>query len=61
MAFFDKEQNKAGALTTMLETDAANIKNMAGPTLGVALQSIFCLVVGLAIAFYYSWRMSLVM
>eukprot|EP00357_Protocruzia_adherens_P031766 CAMPEP_0115024098 /NCGR_PEP_ID=MMETSP0216-20121206/32936_1 /TAXON_ID=223996 /ORGANISM="Protocruzia adherens, Strain Boccale" /LENGTH=1278 /DNA_ID=CAMNT_0002397893 /DNA_START=41 /DNA_END=3877 /DNA_ORIENTATION=+ len=59
--FFDKEENRSGALVTMLESQASAVKNASGPVLGTSLQSLSSLLFGLILAFIFSWRMSLVL
>ncbi|CAK4101791.1 unnamed protein product [Aphanomyces euteiches] len=60
IAWFDDRKNSSGALTTRLATDSAAIRSMTAETLNAILINIATLVVAFSIAFYYSWRMTLI-
>ncbi len=61
IAFFDKEENSTGALTTRLSDDAAKVNKILGASLGQLLQLVFCLGFALMLAFGASWQMALLM
>ncbi|KAL1745562.1 P-loop containing nucleoside triphosphate hydrolase protein [Schizophyllum fasciatum] len=60
VAFFDKDDNNAGALTSSLSENAQKINGLASLTLGIIVQSISTFVCGIAIGTAYSWRLGLV-
>ncbi|XP_063678804.1 ATP-dependent translocase ABCB1-like [Bolinopsis microptera] len=60
MGYFDLPENSIGALTTRLSEDAAAIKGATGVRIGSMLQNIIGLGVGIGIAFFASWRLTLV-
>lgn len=60
IAFFDDEKNSVGSLTTRLAEDTAMINKAFGMTIAKQLQASFTLIIGLIIAFYSSWKITLV-
>ncbi|KAJ3323513.1 Multidrug resistance protein 1 [Boothiomyces sp. JEL0866] len=60
IAFFDMEENSAGALTSKLSEEANLVMGLTGPFFGAVLQSIAGVLVGLIIAFISCWQLSLV-
>lgn len=75
IAWFDRPENASGILTSRLASDTtlvqvlllfnsriANTKNqgMMGMRLALTVQNFFSIAVGLAIAFYYGWKLTLV-
>ena len=60
IAFFDRDENTTGALTSTLAKDAQSIEGLGGATLGQILQSIVTLVAGIIIALAWNWRLGLV-
>ncbi|OQR92805.1 ATP-binding Cassette (ABC) Superfamily [Achlya hypogyna] len=61
MAWFDDAKHSPGALTTRLATDSAAIRSMTAETLNAVLVNASSLGVGFGFAFYYSWKMTLVL
>mmetsp|Transcript_26696 Transcript_26696/g.30700 ORF Transcript_26696/g.30700 Transcript_26696/m.30700 type:complete len:1257 (-) Transcript_26696:252-4022(-) len=59
--FFDREENKSGALVTMLETHAASVKNASGSMLGTATQSASAGILAIIIAIAFSWKLGLIL
>eukprot|EP01101_Sappina_pedata_P007178 TRINITY_DN374_c0_g1_i1.p1 TRINITY_DN374_c0_g1~~TRINITY_DN374_c0_g1_i1.p1 ORF type:complete len:1278 (+),score=466.09 TRINITY_DN374_c0_g1_i1:299-3835(+) len=60
ISWFDREDRSTGALTTRLATDASLVQGMIGQRLGLLLQNIIGVIAGLSIAFYSSYKMTLV-
>ncbi|CAK4514418.1 unnamed protein product [Aphanomyces euteiches] len=60
IGWFDDSKNSSGALTTRLATDSAAIRSMTAETLNAVLINVATLSVAFGIAFYNSWRMTLV-
>jgi ATP-binding cassette subfamily B (MDR/TAP) protein 1 len=59
IAWFDNDENSAGALTTRLATDSAAIRTMTAETLNVVFVNVSTLGIAFGIAFSQSWQMSL--
>ena len=59
-AWFDKEENSSGRLATRLEEDTVNIRGAVSDNVSVAAQNLTVMAGGLAIAFAYSWKLTLV-
>lgn len=60
VAFFDREENNTGELTTRLAVDARNVNEMITKVWGDCTQLVVSTIVGLAIAFSYSWELTLI-
>lgn len=60
IAFFDKEENTAGALTSFLSTETTHLAGMSGSTLGTILLVTTTLVVGFVISLAVGWKLALV-
>ncbi|KAJ1968363.1 hypothetical protein H4R35_006451, partial [Dimargaris xerosporica] len=59
-AFFDDRANGTGVLCSKLSTESERVKSLAGQILAAAFQSIVLLALGLGIAFYAAWQLTLV-
>ncbi|XP_055456156.1 bile salt export pump-like [Psammomys obesus] len=60
IGWFDDLRNSPGVLTTRLATDASQVQGAAGSQVGVMVNSFSNIVVAIIIAFYFSWKLSLV-
>ncbi|KAI9482877.1 MAG: P-loop containing nucleoside triphosphate hydrolase protein [Benjaminiella poitrasii] len=60
VGFFDEDENHAGALTSRLAVDAKNVNEMVTKVWGDVIQVIVTCIVGLVIAFVYSWTLTLI-
>lgn len=60
IAYFDKEENSTGHLTSSVSDWAQKINGLFGVTAGVIIQSIFTLLGGAIVGLCYGWRVSLV-
>lgn len=60
VGFFDEEENNTGALTTKLAVDARNVNEMITKTWGDLTQLCASVICGLAIAFTFSWELTLI-
>ncbi|RCI04303.1 Multidrug resistance protein 1, partial [Rhizopus stolonifer] len=60
IGYFDREENNAGALTSRLAIDARNVNEMVTKVWGDVTQLCVTLIVGLVIAFVYSWALTLI-
>ena len=59
--WFDQATITPGALSQSLATDAINIKALSGERTATSISQSFTLLISLAVAFYMSWQMTLVM
>jgi ATP-binding cassette subfamily B (MDR/TAP) protein 1 len=59
IAYFDDPNNPTGALTTRLATDASAIQGATGFRMGMMLQAVGSLSVGIIIGFIFSWKFAL--
>ncbi|KAK1580500.1 ABC transporter [Colletotrichum navitas] len=60
VAFFDKEENTAGALTSFLSTETTHLAGLSGVTLGTLLMVSTTLIAALALAISIGWKLALV-
>ncbi|KAL8673835.1 MAG: hypothetical protein Q9168_001747 [Polycauliona sp. 1 TL-2023] len=60
IAFFDKEENSAGALTSFLSTETTHLAGMSGTTLGTILVVTTTLVAAIALSCSIGWKLALV-
>lgn len=60
IAFFDKEENSAGALTSFLSTETTHLAGMSGVTLGTILTVVTTLVAAFAVSLAIGWKLALV-
>ncbi|KII86752.1 hypothetical protein PLICRDRAFT_55662 [Plicaturopsis crispa FD-325 SS-3] len=60
VAFFDKDENSAGSLTSTLSDNPQKVNGLAGITLGAIVQSIATLVSGSVIGLAFGWKLALV-
>ena len=60
IAFFDKEENSAGALTSFLSTETTHLAGMSGVTLGTILVVTTTLVAAISLSCAINWKLALV-
>jgi len=60
MSFFDQEKNSAGALSSMLSTDATALAGLSGTTLGTILKVVTTLIAACVVGLAIGWKLSLV-
>ncbi|KAM3850989.1 bile salt export pump [Vipera latastei] len=60
IGWFDDHINSPGALTTRLATDASQVQGAAGTQIGMIVNAFTNIGVSIIIAFYFSWKLSLV-
>ncbi|KJZ78917.1 hypothetical protein HIM_01690 [Hirsutella minnesotensis 3608] len=60
VAFFDKEENTAGALTSFLSTETTHVAGLSGLTLGTLLMMTTTLVASIVESVAIGWKLSLV-
>lgn len=60
VAFFDKDENTAGALTSFLSTSTTHMAGLSGVTLGTLLLTFTTLIVACVLSLSFGWKLSLV-
>ncbi|XP_061089920.1 bile salt export pump [Conger conger] len=60
VGWFDNPMNSPGALTTRLATDASMVQGATGSQIGMIVSSLTSIGAALIIAFYFSWKLTLV-
>uniref|UniRef100_A0A668U9P8 Uncharacterized protein n=1 Tax=Oreochromis aureus TaxID=47969 RepID=A0A668U9P8_OREAU len=60
VGWFDNPINSPGALTTRLATDASMVQGATGSQIGMIVNSVTSIGVSFIIAFYFSWKLTLV-
>ncbi|POR34091.1 Multidrug resistance protein 1A [Tolypocladium paradoxum] len=60
VAFFDKDENTAGALTSFLSTETTHVAGLSGVTLGTLLMMTTTLVAAIVVSVSIGWKLSLV-
>jgi ABC-type multidrug transport system fused ATPase/permease subunit len=60
MGWFDKRENAPGVLTSVLASDVQALNGASTEGTAVMLESTFALIVGIALGFSFSWKVSLV-
>ena len=60
IAFFDRDENAVGSLTTRLSEDSRIVTKATGEALAKQLQAAFTLIIGLGIGLSASWKITLV-
>lgn len=60
IAFFDKDENSAGALTSFLSTETTHLSALSGATLGVLLSCTSTIVIAVVVSLAIGWKLALV-
>ncbi|KAJ8102487.1 P-loop containing nucleoside triphosphate hydrolase protein [Lipomyces tetrasporus] len=60
IAFFDREENTTGSLTSTLSKDAQAVEGLSGATLGQILNSLITIVAGTILSIAVAWKLALV-
>jgi ABC-type bacteriocin/lantibiotic exporter with double-glycine peptidase domain len=60
MGWFDLKENGTGSLTYQLSNDADRVQALSGSMMGNIVQLVVTVAAGLAIAFYFSWALTLI-
>jgi len=60
LSFFDDPNNNPGMLSTKISMDTQQVETLASTFIGVMIQAISGFMVGMIIAFVYSWKLTLV-
>ncbi|KAL3834874.1 hypothetical protein ACJIZ3_009610 [Penstemon smallii] len=61
ISWFDDPANSSGAIGARLSTDASTVKSLVGDALGLIVQNMSTVIVGLVIAFTANWIMAIIM
>lgn len=59
VAWYDEPQNSVGMLLARLSGDCSQVQGALGTRIGYVFQTISIIVVGIAVALYYSWKLTL--
>ncbi|XP_062131687.1 multidrug resistance protein homolog 49 [Drosophila sulfurigaster albostrigata] len=59
IAFFDDDKNSVGALCARLAGDCSNVQGATGARVGIMLQAVVTLLVGMIVGFVFSWQQTL--
>lgn len=60
MAYFDRPENQPGALSARLATQCKKVNILVGSYLGSLCQSCFSFIIGIILAFVFSWQVALI-
>ncbi|CAB3235149.1 unnamed protein product [Arctia plantaginis] len=60
IGFYDKQSNTVGAICARLSGDTAEVQGATGLRIGIILQGISSVAVGILMGFGYDWRLTLV-
>ena len=60
VSFFDKPENTPGGISAKLSQDSYQINNMVTGVMGVVCLNIATVTTSLIFAFYYSWKLTLI-
>ncbi|KAI8344471.1 p-glycoprotein [Chlamydoabsidia padenii] len=60
VGYFDRPENSTGALITQLSTDTKNVNEMVTKAWGEIIRIVVTGIIGIVIAFVYSWQLTLV-
>ncbi|KAA3669924.1 uncharacterized protein DEA37_0003839, partial [Paragonimus westermani] len=60
MAWFDNPNNQVGALTSILASEANKVHPLCGSAMGRFVESGVLLTLSLFVAFFYNWKLTLV-
>ncbi|EFQ96900.1 multidrug resistance protein 2 [Nannizzia gypsea CBS 118893] len=60
IAFFDKDENSAGSLTSRISSDSTQLQELLGPTMAFPIISVFNVIGCIAISFAFGWKLTLV-
>ncbi|XP_055855395.1 multidrug resistance protein homolog 49 [Episyrphus balteatus] len=60
IGYFDDQRNSVGALCSRLAGDCSNVQGATGSRVGIMVQSVSTLLLGIIMSFVYSWNLTLV-
>lgn len=60
MGYFDNPENTPGSLLSKLSSDTTKINGVAFTMIGVYIQAIFNLLIGIGLGIYFDWRLALI-
>jgi ATP-binding cassette subfamily B (MDR/TAP) protein 1 len=60
IGWFDDRDNGPSVLTSTMSTETAVINGVGGESIGPVIESVFGMVLGVAIAFYFCWQEAIV-
>ena len=60
VSWFDSKDKALGILVNIFTEDIANLNGLTTETLFTILETILCIISGIAASAYYDWRMALI-
>jgi ABC-type multidrug transport system fused ATPase/permease subunit len=60
LSWFDSKDRAPGALISILSQDVTKLNALTTETFSLVLEAVVCLLLGIAFAFFYSWRIAIV-
>ncbi len=60
MGFYDIPDNTPGSLLAKLSSDTTKVNGVALTMIGVYIQTVFTLVIGIGLGLYFDWRLALI-
>jgi ATP-binding cassette, subfamily B (MDR/TAP), member 1 len=60
IAFFDKKENSAGGLSTVLTTEATKLAGLSGATMGAVIVFLTTVIGAVGVALGFGWKLALV-
>jgi ATP-binding cassette subfamily B (MDR/TAP) protein 1 len=60
LGYYDNPEHTPGAFTTKLASDTTKINGIALSMVGISVQTIITLIVGVVLGFVYDWRLALI-
>lgn len=60
MAWFDKKDTAPGVLTNIISEDITLLNGLTTETISIFLEAIFCMVIGIVLSLFFSWKISLI-
>jgi ATP-binding cassette subfamily B (MDR/TAP) protein 1 len=60
IAYFDREENTSGSLTSFLSTQTTHVAGLSGATLGTILSVLTTLIAAIALSIAIAWKLALV-
>lgn len=61
ISYFDQKEHSTGALCTRLATEASAVQGASGVRMGLIIQYLCSMIIGLIIGFVYSWQLTFLM
>jgi ATP-binding cassette subfamily B (MDR/TAP) protein 1 len=60
VAWFDSKDKATGVLSNVLSEDITLLNGLSTESISIILESLFTIIIGIALSLYFSWRMALI-